>query len=116
MVIVMEPTATEEQIQQVIDRLTRHGFDAHRSTGATRTIIGAVGGNAALLDPREFELLDGVHEAVRISEPYKLAGRVFKPEGTVVRAGPRGEVAIGGKALVVMAGPCAVENSGQVRR
>ncbi len=116
MVIVMEPTATDEQIQRVIDKLTRHGFDAHRSTGATRTIIGAVGGDAGRLDAREFELLEGVHEAVRISEPYKLAGRVFKPEGTVVRAGPRGEIAIGGRDIVVMAGPCAVENEGQMLR
>ncbi|HEY3175103.1 MAG TPA: 3-deoxy-7-phosphoheptulonate synthase [Candidatus Polarisedimenticolia bacterium] len=116
MVIVMEPNAGEEQIQRIIELLTRKGFDAHRSTGVTRTIIGAVGGEAGLIDPRDFEVLDGVHEVVRITEPYKLAGRIFRPEGTIVRAGPKGEVAIGGRQIVVMAGPCAVESREQIRR
>src|SRR5678815_4741096 len=115
MVIVMEPTAGEEQIQKVIDILTRKGFDAHRSSGATRTIIGAVGKEARLLDPRDFQVLDGVHEVIRITEPYKLAGRVFRPEGTVVKAGPRGEVEIGGREVVVMAGPCAIESAEQMQ-
>jgi len=115
MVIVMEPNAGEEQIQKIIDILTRKGFDAHRSTGATRTVIGAVGKEASLLDPRDFQVLPGVHEVLRITEPYKLAGRVFKPEGTIVRAGPKGEVAIGGRDVVVMAGPCAVETADQIR-
>src|SRR5438093_13357399 len=108
MVIVMEPNATEAQIQKIIDLLTRKGFDAHRSTGATRTVIGAVGREARLLDPRDFQILPGVHEVIRITEPYKLAGRVFRPEGTLVKAGPRGDVVIGGPEAVVMAGPGAV--------
>jgi len=116
MVIVMETNATEPQIQKVIDILTAKGFDAHRSTGATRTVIGAVGRDAMVLDPRDFQVLEGVHEVIRISEPYKLAGRVFRPEGTVVRAGPRGEVAIGGRDVVVMAGPCAIESEDQITR
>ncbi len=115
MVIVMEPNAGEEQIQKIIDILTRKGFDAHRSTGATRTVIGAVGKEASLLDPRDFQVLPGVHEVLRVTEPYKLAGRVFKPEGTIVTAGPKGEVAIGGRDVVVMAGPCAVESADQIR-
>jgi len=115
MVIVMEPNAGEEQIQRIIDILTRKGFDAHRSTGATRTVIGAVGKEATQLDPRDFQVLPGVHEVLRVTEPYKLAGRLFKPEGTIVRAGPKGEVAIGGRDVVVMAGPCAVESEEQIR-
>ena len=82
MVIVMERDATEEQIQKIIEVLTRKGFDAHRSTGATRTVVGAVGRDARRLDPRDFQLLPGVHEVIRITEPYKLAGRIFKPEGS----------------------------------
>ena len=116
MVIVMEPNAGEEQIQNVIDILTAKGFDAHRSTGATRTVIGAVGKEAGLLDPRDFQVLDGVFEVLRITEPYKLAGRVFRPEGTIVKAGPRGEVEIGGRDVVVMAGPCAIESEDQMTR
>ena len=115
MVIVMEPTATEEHIQKVIEILTRKGFDAHRSTGVTHTVIGAVGKEARLLDPRDFRVLDGVHEVMRISDPYKLAGRVFRPEGTVVKVGPGGEVEIGGRDVVVISGPCAVESEGQIR-
>ncbi|HKY33291.1 MAG TPA: 3-deoxy-7-phosphoheptulonate synthase [Candidatus Polarisedimenticolia bacterium] len=116
MIIVMQPKAAEEQIQRVIDILTRKGFDAHRSTGATRTVIGAVGRDAAELDPREFQVLDGVHEVIRVSEPYKLAGRLFKPEGSQVKAGPEGRLTFGGREVPVMAGPCAVESEEQIRR
>jgi 3-deoxy-7-phosphoheptulonate synthase len=105
MIIVMEPAASEEQIQNVVGALVRHGFDAHRSSGASRTVIGAVGNLATPADPRGFELLPGVHQVVTIAEPYKLAGRAFRPEGSVVRAG---SVALGGPEVVVAAGPCAV--------
>jgi 3-deoxy-7-phosphoheptulonate synthase len=111
MVIVMSEQATEDQVEKVIAALTRKGYDAHRSTGVTRTVIGVVGRSRTPLDPREFEILPGVHEVVKISEPYKLAGRTFKPEDTVIRLG---DVAIGGRDLVVMAGPCAVESEKQL--
>jgi len=116
MVIVMEPGATEEQIQKIIDALTRKGFDAHRSTGATRTVIGAVGADAGILDPRDFQLMGGVREVLRITEPWKLAGRIFRPEGSVIAAtSARGaRVAFGGPEVVVMAGPCAVESEDQI--
>jgi 3-deoxy-7-phosphoheptulonate synthase len=113
MIIVMEPAASEEQIQNVVGALVRHGFDAHRSSGASRTVIGAVGNLATPADPRGFELLPGVHQVVTIAEPYKLAGRAFRPEGSVVRAG---SVALGGPEVVVAAGPCAVEGRDQVKR
>jgi len=110
MVIVMSPKATEEQVQHVIDLLVRRGFDAHRSTGATRTVIGAVGG-AEALNPADFEILAGVHEVIKISEPYKLAGRIFKQEDTIIDVGG---VRIGGPRLTLMAGPCAVESKEQI--
>jgi len=109
MVVVMEERATEEQIQGVVAQLLEMGFDIHRSTGALRTVIGAVGGKTA--DPRLLELRDGVHEVLRISEPYKLASRTFRPERTVVAVG---EVRIGGDEVVVMAGPCSAETEEQV--
>ncbi len=110
MVIVMSPKASEQQIQKVIDLLVRRGFDAHRSTGANRTVIGAVGGTA-VLDPADFQVLDGVHEVLKISEPYKLAGRIFQSEDTVVDVGG---VKIGGPKIILMSGPCSVESREQI--
>ncbi len=110
MVVVMEERATDEQVQAVIAHLTDMGFDVHRSTGALRTVIGAVGGQRQF-DPRLIEVLDGVHEVLRITEPYKLASRTFKPENTVIVVG---DVRIGGDEVIVMAGPCSAETPEQV--
>jgi len=111
MVIVMHAGASEDQIQRVVDRLVEIGFDVHRSTGATHTVLGAVG-LPADYDPRDIELLEGVREVVPITQPYKLASRAFRPEGTVVDVG-RG-LRIGGEEVVVAAGPCAVESPAQI--
>ena len=111
MVVVMEEGATEEQIQHVIDRLMKLGFDAHRSTGARQTVIGAVGAKIDF-DTRDIELIDGVDEVVRITAPYKLASRHFRPEGSVIQLGQG--VAVGGKQVIVMAGPCSVESECQI--
>jgi 3-deoxy-7-phosphoheptulonate synthase len=110
MVVVMEERATEAQIEQVVARLVEMGMDVHRSTGVTRTVLGAVGQGRP--DAALIELLDGVHEVVRISEPYKLASRTFKPDNTVVTVG---DVRIGGDEVIVMAGPCSAESEQQVR-
>ncbi len=111
MVIVMQEGATEEQIQHVIDRVVSSGFDVHRSTGASHTVLGAVGVHRDF-DHRDFELLEGVREVVRITQPFKLASRQFKPQGTVIDLG-RG-VKIGGDEIVVAAGPCSVESPEQI--
>jgi 3-deoxy-7-phosphoheptulonate synthase len=112
MVIVMQQGATEPQIDAVIDRLTELGFDVHRSTGVVHTVLGGVGGKVDF-DLDVFELMDGVKEAHRISSPYKLASRSFRPGGTVVKIR---DVEIGATRVVVMAGPCSVENQGQIDR
>jgi len=112
MVIVMEQTAKEEEIQKVVERLTEWGYDIHRSTGATRTVLGAVGTPRTVADPADLEVLPGVREVIRISEPYKLVGRTFKREDTLVRIG---ETSIGGSEIVAMAGPCSVESREQLR-
>src|SRR6266568_1808871 len=111
MIVAMQESATEEQIQQVIDRLVKMGFEVHRSTGARQTVLGAVGARVEF-DIRNLELLSGVQEVHRISSPYKLAGRSFRPEGTVVRFA--NGVEIGGANVVVMAGPCSVESHEQL--
>jgi len=109
MVVVMQERATEEQVDAVIARLIELGMDVHRSSGVTRTVLGVVGANK--IDPGLIGILDGVHEVLRISEPYKLASRTFKPEDTVVSVG---DVRIGGDEVVVMAGPCSAETDAQV--
>jgi 3-deoxy-7-phosphoheptulonate synthase len=111
MVVVMQAEASEEQIQNVIDHLISLGFDIHRSTGVSQTVLGAVGVHPDF-DPRDIELLTGVREVVRITQPYKLASRAFRPEGTIVKL-PRG-VSIGGPEVMVAAGPCAVETAEQI--
>src|SRR6202171_1944847 len=111
MVIVMQEGATDEQIQHVIDRVVSSGFDVHRSPGASHTVLGAVGVHRDF-DHRDFELLPGVREVVRITQPFKLASRQFKPEGTIIDLG-RG-VKIGGNEGIVAAGPCSVESREQI--
>ncbi len=110
MVVVMEERATEAQIQSVVAQLTEMGFDVHRSTGAMRTVIGAVGRGTG--DPQLIRVQPGVHEVLRITEPYKLASRSFKPENTVINIGD--DVRIGGDEVIVMAGPCSAESEEQV--
>lgn len=109
MVVVMEERATEAQIEKVVASLVEAGMDVHRSTGVNRTVLGVVG--AHKVDPDLISVMDGVHEVLRITEPYKLASRTFKPEGTVVVID---DVRIGGDEVIVMAGPCSAENEEQV--
>jgi len=111
MVIVMEAGAAEEKIEFVVAELTQRGFDVHRSTGSTQTVLGVVG-KVEEIDTREFELLDGVQEVVRVTQPYKLASRTFRPERTIVDV--KGNK-IGGDRVVVMAGPCTIESENQLR-
>src|SRR5918996_3331403 len=108
MVVIMQERATGEQVERVVAQLVEMGFDVHRSTGALRTVIGAVGGKVG--DPGLVEVLDGVQEVLRITEPYKLASRTFKPENTIITIG---DVRIGGDEVIVMAGPCSAETPQQ---
>ena len=110
MVVVMEERASEEQVQHVIAQLVEKGFDIHRSTGQLRSVLGAVGGNRSF-DTRLIEVMDGVHEVLRITEPYKLASRTFKPERSAVSFD---EFRVGGDEVIVMAGPCSVETEEQI--
>ena len=116
MLVVMQQGATEEQIEGVISRLVELGFDVHRSTGVIHTVLGGVGGTYDF-DLALFEVMDGVKEAHRIVSPYKLASRGFRPGGTIVKVGAREiGIEIGGPRVVVMAGPCSVENRDQIEQ
>ena len=111
MIVAMQETATEQEIQQVIEHLVRMGFSVHRTTGARQSVLAAVGARIDF-DTRNLEVLAGVQEVHRISAPYKLAGRAFRPEGTVVEFA--NGLKIGGDEVVVMAGPCSVESREQL--
>jgi 3-deoxy-7-phosphoheptulonate synthase len=110
MVVVMHEGAEEPQIQKVIDRLVSMGFIVHRSSGVMHTVLGGVG-PVNDVDPIDFEVMDGVKECHRIVSPYKLASRHFRPGGTIVKLNG---VEIGGNQIVMMAGPCSVENRDQI--
>ena len=110
MVVVMEERASEDQIQHVIATLVEKGFDVHRSTGALKTVLGAVGGNREF-DTGLLQVMEGVQQVLRITEPYKLASRTFKPERTIISMG---DFRIGGDEVIVMAGPCSAETEEQV--
>ena len=111
MIVAMQETATEKQIQDVIEHLVRMGFSVHRTTGARQSVLAAVGARIDF-DTRNLEVLSGVQEVHRISAPYKLAGRSFRPEGTVIEFA--NGLKIGGDEVVVMAGPCSVESREQL--
>ena len=110
MFIVMRNRYTENELADILDRLTQMGFTGHVSKGVERTVIGVVGQTYPELKDT-LEVWPGVDEVVPISRPYKLSSREFQPQDTVVKVG---DVTIGGEALVMMAGPCAAETEEQV--
>ena len=110
MVIVMKAGATDEQIQHIVERLHDFKLREHISKGEERTIIGAIG-DERVLRSIPLEALPGVEKVLAILAPYKLASREFKPDDTIIKVN---NVEIGGKKLVVMAGPCAVESEEQI--
>lgn len=109
MIIVMRHGATQDDINKVIDLIKLKGREVHLSEGESHTIIGAVG--EKVIDPREFELLDGVKEVIKISSSYKLASRIFQQEDTVIEVNG---VKFGGGYTGMIAGPCTIENEEQI--
>ena len=110
MIIVVRPGATGTQVKEILDTLERHELTPHVSEGSERLIIGVIG-DKSKLEPGSLEVLSGVEKIVPIMESYKLASKQFRPEGTSFNVK---DVTIGGKELVMMAGPCAVESEEQV--
>ena len=111
MIVAMQERATEEQIDAVIEALTEAGVEVHRTTGEMQTILAAVG-HTASIELAKFEIMPGVLHVHRISSPYKLAGRGFRPEGTVIKF--RNGVTVGNKQVVAMGGPCSIETRDQI--
>jgi len=112
LVIVMKPSATEGQIQHIVDRLHEFGLREHISRGEERTLIGAIG-DERVLRSIPLEAMPGVEKVMAVLAPYKLASREFQSEDTTINVDG---VEIGGRKLVVMAGPCAVESEEQITR
>ncbi|MCK4964734.1 MAG: 3-deoxy-7-phosphoheptulonate synthase [Dehalococcoidia bacterium] len=110
MFIVMHQGHTEKELTEILERLTQMGFTGHVSQGVERTVVGVVGRTYPELK-ETLEMWPGVDDVVPISRPHKLAGREFQSEDSVIKVG---DVTIGGEALVVMAGPCAVETEEQL--
>lgn len=113
MIIVMRDDATQEEIKQVMGRVEELGFTTHPSRGAKKMIIGVIG------DLKRQELMDslgafpGIEKLVPILEPYKLAGRTFREDRSVIEI--KEGLSIGDKKIIIMAGPCAVESEEQIR-
>ena len=110
MIVVLEKNVSDERLKNVVQHLKDSGFTIHKSTGAERTILGAVGVKPNF-DIRTIKILDGVEEVYRITDPFKLASRSFKNENTTIQVK---DVVIGGNEVNVIAGPCSVENEDQI--
>ncbi len=110
MIVIMKPGVTTSQMSNVIARIEQMGCQTHISEGEERTIIGIIG-NGRPLDREQIQRMAGVDRTVPILRPFKLASRDFHPQDTVVKVNG---VAIGGRQLAVMAGPCAVESTDQL--
>jgi 3-deoxy-7-phosphoheptulonate synthase len=107
--VAMKPHATAAEFEAVVEKIKSMGLTPHPITGTERKVV-AVIGNTTSVDPEDF-LLPGVAEALRVSKPFKLVSREVREEDTVVDVGG---VAVGGRAIVVMAGPCSVESEEQI--
>lgn len=107
MIIVLRPDATEKQINHIVDKVQKLGLKPHLSKGTERTIIGVIGPED-VLRVTPLEVFPGVEKVIPVLAPYKLVSREFKPEDSIVDLGKG--IKIGGRKIVVMAGPCAIEN------
>jgi 3-deoxy-7-phosphoheptulonate synthase len=110
MIIICESKASAAQIEAVEKRVRALGLEVHRSDGVEHTVLGVVGDRGGI-DMRQFALMPGVREVMPVSSPYKLAGREFHPDDSLVTVG---QVQLGGPEVVLIAGPCAVESKAQI--
>ena len=112
MIIILSSQATDQDVEKIIGNLKERGYGIHLSRGVEKTIIGAIGApdEDKVLIAQQFEAYPFVERVVPILKPYKIVGREFHPEKTVIRVR---DVDIGGPEIVVMAGPCCIEGEEQ---
>ena len=110
MIVNMSDSATEEQINHIIERIREAGYQPHVTRGTERTIVAAVG-SGRRHEIEALQVAPGVDNVVAIAQPFKLVSRQVKPQRSIVRVGG---VSIGGEAVVVIAGPCSVESREQL--
>lgn len=111
MIVSMRPDATEAQIRHVFDRIREFGYEVHAMPGERRMVIGAIGSKYVAQTQEALEATPGVEKVVRISAPYKLVSREFRPSSSTVRVA---ECEFGGGRFAVIAGPCSVESERQI--
>jgi 3-deoxy-7-phosphoheptulonate synthase len=107
MIVEMRRRAPQEQVDAVIERAHSLGFETQLNLGTDKVVVAILGSDTGRTPTEAFAIMPGVESVTRIMRPFKLASLDFKPEPTVVQVGP---VTIGGPKIVVMAGPCSVEN------
>ena len=110
MIIVFKPQAQEKEVKRVLDKVERLGLKTHISQGENTLVVGLVG-DTTRIDPKRIEVEESVDRIVKVSEPYKLANRMFHPDDTVVDVSG---VLVGNDHLTLIAGPCSVESQEQV--
>jgi len=111
MIVEMRKGATQDEVDAVVERARSLNLEVQLNLGTDKTVVAILGSNTGQLSTDLFGVLPGVEQVVRIMKPYKLASREFKPDNTVVSVNG---IEIGGKSIVVMAGPCAVESEQQL--
>lgn len=112
MIIVMKPDATKAEKEEVLNRIIELGYKPHVIQGTTRDVIGAVGDERGKFILQSIELMKGVEKVVPILKPFKLASKEVKKEQSIIKISD--SVSIGGKNIIVIAGPCAIENEEQI--
>ena len=111
MIVEMKTGATQEEIDAVVKRVKSLGMDVQLNVGTDKTVVAVLGSNTGQISTDVFAVLPGVESVTRIMKPYKLASREVKPKDTRVSIDG---IEVGGKRIVVMAGPCAVESEEQL--
>lgn len=113
MILVIKNDITEEQYNHILDKIKELGFTPHISKGVKKTIIGLIGEQAEKYK-EIFEAMDGIEHISEIEKPFKLASREFKEENSIIRINDK--VEIGGKKIIIIAGPCAIESREQISK
>jgi len=111
MLIVMGHTATEQDVRRVVEVIEEMGYQARPIPGRQRTAVGLIG-NDGRVDSSRLESLPGVLQVIHVTQPYKQVSREWRPEPTIIELS--NGTTIGGKDIVLMAGPCAVESEEQI--